>query len=65
MHVRDISLSKPYSRVYFEKHHWCWNEQSVLQGFLAFNRRYELAWPATYMATKYEDRVEAAFGQCG
>ena len=34
-----------------------WNEQYVLQAFLAFNSRFEVIWPGNYMMTKYPERV--------
>ncbi len=61
VHIHDISLPKPYPRVYFEKQHYYWNEQYLLQAFLAFNSRFEVLWPGNYMAVKYPERVDAAF----
>lgn len=60
VHVHDISLPKPYPRVYFERHLY-WNEQYVLQTFLAFNSRFGVVWPGNYMMTKYPERVCAVF----
>ena len=60
VHVHDISLPKPYPRVYFEQGLY-WNEQYLLQAFLAFNSRFEVVWPGNYMILNYPDRVCAAF----
>ena len=60
VHVHDISLPKPYPRVYFEQGLY-WNEQYLLQAFLAFNARFEVLWPGNYMMIRYPERVCAAF----
>ncbi len=60
VHVHDISLPKPYPRVYFEQGLY-WNEQYLLQAFLAFNSRFEVVWAGNYMILNYPDRVCAAF----
>lgn len=61
VHVHDISLPKPYPRVYFEEQRWFWNEQYLLQAFLAFNSRFEVVWPATYMTVRHREGVDAVF----
>lgn len=61
VHVHDISLPKPYPRVYFEENHLYWNEQYVLQTFLAFNSRVEVLWPGNYMMLKHPDMVTSVF----
>lgn len=60
VHVHDISLPKPYPRVYFEQGLY-WNEQYLLQAFLAFNSRFDVVWPGNYMILKYPDRVCSVF----
>jgi hypothetical protein len=50
VHIHDISLPKPYPRVYF-------NEQYLLQAFLCFNSRFEVIWPGNYMMLKYPEEV--------
>ncbi|MBI4523164.1 MAG: class I SAM-dependent methyltransferase [Deltaproteobacteria bacterium] len=57
VHIHDISLPKPYPRVYFETNHYYWNEQYLLQAFLAFNSRFEVLWPGNYMMLKYADQI--------
>jgi len=61
VHVHDISLPKPYPRVYFEQNRLYWNEQYVLQTFLAYNSRFEIVWPGNYMILNYPERVTAVF----
>jgi SAM-dependent methyltransferase len=60
VHIHDVSLPKPYPKVYHDQYLY-WNEQYLLQAFLAFNSRYEVLWPGNYMETTYPERVAAAF----
>lgn len=60
VHVHDISLPRPYPKVYF-KNHLYWNEQYLLQAFLAFNHRFEVVWPGNYMMVHYPDRMLSVF----
>ncbi len=60
VHVHDISLPKPYPRVYFENQLY-WNEQYLLQAFLAFNKRFEVLWPGNYLMERYPERMRAVF----
>ncbi len=60
VHIHDISLPQPYPRVYFQQHLY-WNEQYVLQAFLAFNSRFEVLWPGNLLMTRHPDRIRAAF----
>jgi hypothetical protein len=60
VHIHDISLPRAYPRVYFDNHLY-WNEQYVLQTFLAFNHRFEIIWPGNYMILRYPERVREFF----
>jgi hypothetical protein len=60
VHIHDISLPRAYPRVYFENHIY-WNEQYLLQAFLAFNGRFEVIWPGNYMILRYPERVREFF----
>ncbi|MBI4849802.1 MAG: class I SAM-dependent methyltransferase [Nitrospirae bacterium] len=60
VHIHDISLPRRYPRVYFENQLY-WNEQYLLQAFLACNNRFEVIWPGNYMMLKYPERVCAVF----
>lgn len=60
VHIHDISLPKPYPKVYFERHLY-WNEQSVLQAFLTFNTRFEVLWPGNYMLMHHAEKVRRVF----
>ncbi|HEX8136029.1 MAG TPA: class I SAM-dependent methyltransferase [Pyrinomonadaceae bacterium] len=61
VHIHDISLPKAYPRTYFENSHHYWNEQYLLQAFLAFNSRFEVIWPGNYMMLKHPERVCEVF----
>jgi hypothetical protein len=60
VHIHDISLPKPYPRVYFDSHLY-WNEQYVLQAFLTFNSKFEVIWPGNYLMTKYVGTMRERF----
>lgn len=60
VHVHDISLPKPYPKVYYDNRLY-WNEQYLLQAFLAFNDRFEVIWPGNYLMIKYPERMLAVF----
>ncbi|MCL5071867.1 MAG: class I SAM-dependent methyltransferase [Actinobacteria bacterium] len=60
IHIHDISLPKPYPGVYF-KYNWFWNEQYLLQAFLAYNNRYEIIWPGNYLMIKYPKLLKKLF----
>lgn len=61
VHIHDISLPNPYPRVYFEKHHYFWNEQYLLQSFLAFNSRFEVLWPGSYIWHHQPEAIREVF----
>jgi hypothetical protein len=60
VHVHDVSLPRPYPRSYFDNHLY-WNEQYLLQAFLAFNSRFEVLWPANVMAVRHPEIVAEYF----
>jgi hypothetical protein len=60
VHVHDISLPRAYPRVYFDQRFY-WNEQYLLQAFLAFNSRFEVLWPGNYMTMRYPELVSSVF----
>jgi hypothetical protein len=60
IHFHDISLPKPYPRTYFEQGLY-WAEQHALQTFLAFNLRFEIIWPATYLMVHRREFMEETF----
>ncbi len=60
VHIHDISLPRRYPRAYFDAG-WYWNEQYLLQAFLAFNDRFEILWPGNYMMTHQAQRMLGIF----
>lgn len=60
VHIHDISLPKHYPRVYFDNELY-WNEQYLLQAFLAFNSKFEILWPGNYMMIKYPEILAKIF----
>ena len=61
VHVHDISLPKPYPRVNFDRHHFYWNEQYLLQAFLTFNSRYRVLWGGNFMLLKHPAEMKSTF----
>lgn len=60
VHIHDISLPKHYPKVYFDSGMY-WNEQYLLQAFLAFNSRFEVIWPGNYLMTHRPEILRKAF----
>jgi hypothetical protein len=60
VHVHDISLPRPYPRVYFEAG-WFWNEQYLLQSLLTYNSRVDIVWPGNYVMCKEPDYIHDVF----
>jgi Methyltransferase domain len=60
VHVHDISLPRPYPKIYFDNRLY-WNEQYLLQAFLAFNQRFEVVWPGNYMMIHHPERMLTVF----
>ncbi len=48
VHVHDISLPRRYPKVYFDNQVF-WNEQYLLQAFLAFNSGFDVVWAGNAM----------------
>jgi hypothetical protein len=61
VHVHDISLPKPYPRVYFEQSYYFWNEQYLLQAFLTHNAHAEVFWPGNYMMLRRPEWMMKTF----
>ena len=43
------------------KEHRFWNEQYLLQAFLAFNRAFEVIWAGSFMHQSHSDTLKKAF----
>jgi hypothetical protein len=62
VHIHDIFLPWEYPKDWVLKNHWFWNEQYLLQAFLAFNNAFEILWAAQYMHLRHAEKLEEAFG---
>jgi Methyltransferase domain len=60
VHLHDISLPKHYPKVYFDNRIY-WNEQYLLQAFLAFNNRFEVLWAGNGMMLAYPEQMQRTF----
>jgi predicted O-methyltransferase YrrM len=49
VHVHDIFLPEEYPRSWIMDLHYFWNEQYLLQAFLAFNKGFRVLWAGRYM----------------
>jgi hypothetical protein len=61
VHVHDIFLPAEYPKDWIKKLHYFWNEQYLLQAFLAFNDSFEVLWAGNFMRLKHARELEAAF----
>ena len=53
IHCHDIFIPAEYPRDWIFRHHRFWNEQYLLQAFLAFNPEFEIVWAGNYMHLKH------------
>lgn len=60
VHVHDISLPRRYPKVYFDQGLY-WNEQYLLQAFLAFNSRFDVIWAGNYLLLRNPGQMHDAF----
>jgi predicted O-methyltransferase YrrM len=60
VHIHDISLPMPYPKTYYDNQRY-WNEQYLLQAFLAFNQAFKVIWPGNYLMLTYPDKMNAIF----
>jgi len=61
IHVHDIFFPEEYSQNVVLRNHYFWNEQYLLQAFLAFNRSFEVLWAGNYMRLRHSHRLQEAF----
>lgn len=61
VHIHDIFLPNDYPKDWVLKEHRFWNEQYLLQAFLAFNSSFEVLWAGNYMHTRHPEALTAAF----
>lgn len=58
IHFHDIFLPAEYSKKVILKDHHFFNEQYLLQAFLAFNDSYKILWAGSYMYLNYEKKLD-------
>lgn len=61
IHVHDIFLPSEYPEAWIKEEHIFWNEQYLLQAFLAFNDSFRVLWGGTYMHQRHAARLQDAF----
>lgn len=57
VHVHDIFIPAEYPRDWVVKHNRFWNEQYVLQAFLAFNTAFEILWAGYWMHLRCKEQL--------
>lgn len=62
VHLHDIFLPMEYPREWVLGMYRFWNEQYLLQAFLAFNDAFEVLWAGSYMHLNHPERLRMAFG---
>lgn len=45
VHIHDITLPYPWPKEFYTEQKWFWNEQDMLEAFLAFNASFEVVLP--------------------
>lgn len=61
VHLHDIFLPSEYPRDWVLKDHLFYNEQYLLQAFLAFNESFQVLWAGSFMHVKHSDKLKLAF----
>jgi hypothetical protein len=61
VHIHDIFFPEEYPRWWITERFLFWNEQYLLQAFLAFNSHFKVQFANNYMRLKYLDEVKKAF----
>lgn len=61
VHIHDIFLPAEYKKGWILKDRHFFNEQYLLQAFLAFNDSFEVLWAGSYMHLRHPDKLETSF----
>ncbi|MCX6722136.1 MAG: class I SAM-dependent methyltransferase [Candidatus Staskawiczbacteria bacterium] len=61
VHSHDVFLPTEYPKEWVLKEHRFFNEQYLLQAFLAFNKKFEVLWGGSYMHLKHKELLKNAF----
>lgn len=65
VHIHDIFLPLDYPRDTVVGRRRFWNEQYLVQAFLAFNSSFRVLWCSAYMNHRHPDKLAAAFPSYG
>ena len=65
VHVHDIFLPREYPRYWVRDRLRFWNEQYLLQAFLAFNTQFRVVWASHWMAQRYPERLATVIPSFG
>ncbi len=60
VHAHDIFLPREYPERWLRREHRFWNEQYLLQAFLAFNAAFEVVFSSAYVHTNRPEALAAA-----
>jgi len=61
VHVHDIFLPAEYPREWVLEDYYFWNEQYLLQAFLAFNDTFRVLWAGGFMHLRHPDLLSTTF----
>jgi len=61
IHIHDIFFPEEYPKSWLFEQLRFWNEQYLLQAFLAYNSAFEIVWAGNYMCLKYPDGLKQTF----
>ena len=64
VHIDDIFLPLNYPRNWIEDSRFFWNEQYLLQAFLAFNSEFNVLLPTHYLDEKYPEAISTNIKSC-
>jgi len=60
VHVHDIFFPQEYPRYWVRDRLRFWNEQYLLQAFLAFNQSFRTVWASHWMSVRHTDQLQRA-----
>lgn len=60
VHIHDIVLPQQYCENWYDAKFF-WNEQYLLQAFLAFNKSFQVLWAGNFMHLKHTNKLAEAF----
>lgn len=64
IHIHDIFLPHHLPKDWVKNRHMFWDEQYLIQAFLAFNSSFEIIWSYGLMHSEQKDQLSARFPGC-